>query len=523
MRNAGHEELGGGGWGVRTPVRAGEGVRRLAWPALVALTALAAVVPLWSSAFLPFQDAPQHVAAVRVLADYGNPAFAFQRWFEIDLRQSQYLGFYLPAAALAKLVGPQAACRLALTLVALALPAAFWLLLRSFGRDGRLAVFAPAAFHTVPLYMGFFNFVASVPAAIAALALVERELRTPSRVRAVVLAVAAAALFWLHPSAVAFVLGAAAVLAVTAGLPFRRMARALLPLVPAAALLLGWVAVAHAARADAEGSRPFWQPFREQLLDVGRFGNVLIDHSDELFVLAMVAVWFAAAVLRGERARPERWWRLPAVAALLFAAYLVTPVGLGNAWYIHTRALPFLALLTVASTVLARRRLTAGLLAAAAALQIAYAGRLVAAYRAFDSEADRDSLERVLRDTEPGHRLVSLIFERRSRVFQFDPYMHFGMYYEVERGGRARYNFAEVPWTPIRFRADALPVPEPPNWFFHPERFDSLRHASDAEYVLTRAEPSAPGRPFELVERAGPWSLYARWREGRSAVIHPGP
>jgi hypothetical protein len=52
---------------------------------------------------------------------------------------------------------------------------------------------------------------------------------------------------------------------------------------------------------------------------------------------------------------------------------------------------------------------------------VAYAGRLVAAYRAFDSEADRDSLERVLRDTEPGHRLVSLIFERRSRVFQFDP------------------------------------------------------------------------------------------------------
>jgi len=181
----------------------------------------------------------------------------------------------LPAAALAKLVGPQTACRIVLTLVVFGLPAACWLLLRAFDRDTRLSVFAPAAFHTVPLYMGFFNFVASVPVAIAAVALVERELRAPSRGRAVLLAAAAAALFWLHPSAV----------------------------------------------------------------------------------------------------------------------------------------------------------------------------------------ADRASFEQVLRAAEPGRRLVSLMFQQRSRWFQFDPYMQFGMCYEVERGGRARYNFAEVPWTPIRFRSDAPPVP----------------------------------------------------------------
>src|SRR5712664_372383 len=272
MRNADRGEMGGGE--VRTVVPVG-GVRRLAWPAAVALVAVAAAVPLWSSTFLPFQDAPQHVAAVRVLADYGDATFGFQRWFEVDLRRSQYLGFYLPAAALAKLVGPQAACRIVLTLIVFALPAACWLLLRSFGRDTRLSVFAPAAFHTVPLYMGFFNFVISVPVAIAAVALVERELGAPSRSRAVLLAAIAAALFWLHPSAVAFVLGAAAVLAVTAGNPRPRMARAMAPLVPACALFAGWAALAHPARPDAGGDRPFWQPFREQLLDVGRLGNVL--------------------------------------------------------------------------------------------------------------------------------------------------------------------------------------------------------------------------------------------------------
>ena len=192
MRNAGEGELGG--CAVAPVLLPSGGLRRLAWPALIALTAVAAAVPLWSSTFLPFQDAPQHLAAVRVLADYADRTFAFQRWFTVDLQRSQYLGFYLPAAALAKVVGPQAACRILLTLLALALPAASWLLLRSFGRDGRLAIFAPAAFHTVPLYMGFFNFVASVPVAIAAVALIERELRAPARPRTVLLTLTASAL-----------------------------------------------------------------------------------------------------------------------------------------------------------------------------------------------------------------------------------------------------------------------------------------------------------------------------------------
>ena len=54
--------------------------------------------------------------------DYHTPSFGFDRWFQIDLARLQYLGFYLPAAALAKVFGPDAACRMVLSLMALALP-----------------------------------------------------------------------------------------------------------------------------------------------------------------------------------------------------------------------------------------------------------------------------------------------------------------------------------------------------------------------------------------------------------------
>ena len=164
--------------------------QELVWPLLVALATAAAVAPFWASELLPYQDAPEHIAAVRVLADYHTPGFAFEKWFELDLGRLQYLGFYLPAAALAKLTGPVVAVKLMLSLIAIATVAAFWMFLGTFGRDRRLAVLAPAVLHTTPLYLGFFNFVESIPVALAVVALTERELRGPTLRRGIVLGIA---------------------------------------------------------------------------------------------------------------------------------------------------------------------------------------------------------------------------------------------------------------------------------------------------------------------------------------------
>src|SRR5438128_9472969 len=63
VRNAGEGELGG--CAVAPVLLPSGGLRRLALPALIAMTAVSAEVPLWFSSFLPVQDAPQHLAAVR--------------------------------------------------------------------------------------------------------------------------------------------------------------------------------------------------------------------------------------------------------------------------------------------------------------------------------------------------------------------------------------------------------------------------------------------------------------------------
>ena len=344
----------------------------LVWPLLVALATAAAIAPFWASELLPYQDGPQHVAAVRVLADYHSPGFAFDRWFELDLGRLQYLGFYLPAAAIAKVTGPDAAVRIMLSLIAVATSAAFWMLLGAFGRDRRLAVFAPAVFHTTPLYLGFFNFIESIPLALTLLALTERELRRPALGRAAVMGIGGAALLWLHPSALAFALGGSGVLAITSAEPRRRMARALAPYLPALLLLGAWTLQALASR-DGPGAPartpPHWLGLKYQVLDLLRYGNVLAGTWDECFVLALVALFGALIAVR-PRAGNERAWRLPLLAALSLAAYMVAPFDIGYMGYIHTRALPFLVLLAIASPPIAQGRKTAAILIAVVALQI---------------------------------------------------------------------------------------------------------------------------------------------------------
>ena len=484
--------------------------QELVWPLLVALSTAAAVVPFWASALLPYQDAPQHIAAVRVLADYHAPGLRFDHWFQLDLGRLQYLGFYLPAAAIAKVTGADVAVRVMLSAIAFATSAAFWMFLGAFGRDRRLAVLAPVVLHTTSLYMGFFNFVESIPLALVVVALAERELRAPSWRRAACMAIAAAALLWLHPSALAVALGMATVLALTSGESRRRIGRALLPLLPAVLLLCAWAVQALATRdgpGHAASTPPRWLGLRLQVLDLLRFGNVLAGKSDEVFILALTAL-FVAAVLVKSRPRIERGWRIPLLAALALAGYFALPFEMGYMGYIHTRAMPFIVLLVIASPAIAPGRKTGALLAAVVAVHLVYETRLAAAYRAFDREAQIADLQQVLRAAEPGKSLIALLMGTSSRVVQFQAYLHFAAYYEVQRGGRARYNFAETPWTPVRYRPGTEPVPLTRSWEVHPQDLDVDKAVADEDYVLVRA-PGPEPRGFTLVERSGVWSLYA--------------
>jgi hypothetical protein len=458
-----------------------------------------------------------------MLSQNGAAAMVTRPWFRVEFAGAQYSGFYVPALLLARIVGADVAIRILLTISALLLPAAAWVLLRSFGRDPRLAVFAPVLFHTAPLYIGVYNFVAAVPIAVLAIALIERQLHAPTWRRGVVVALLAVALLYLHPSGLVIAIGAAVALAFTA--PERKISRALAPLVPACALLAMWAVRPPPATPAAAGvvpPRACWQSPIEQVHDLLKFANVVAGRWDEIYVAALALIWIAIVRARGPKTVPRRAWRLPLLAGGLLAAYLVAPVDIGYIAYIHLRAVPFLALFAICSPLVAQTRRTAALLATVVAMHAVYGAKLATVYRAFDREAQPAELEQVLSSVERGRRVISLILDKKSKIVHFEPYLHFGMYYQVVRGGRVRFNFGELPWMPVRFRDP--PQRFPLHWEIFPGSFDWRVARHDADFVFVRtADPNgdAADSPEPGPEFADGWEL--REREGKWEVFEPAP
>src|SRR5215204_5734909 len=120
--------------------------------------ALMSVLPLWLVRHPPLQDLPQHLAAIRVLSDYGSAELGFKHWFLLSLGSTQYLSYYLAAWLLALPFGVVLANKLLLSAAIIGLPYALRSLLRALDRDQDLALFAFPLTYNAHLVLGFFNF-----------------------------------------------------------------------------------------------------------------------------------------------------------------------------------------------------------------------------------------------------------------------------------------------------------------------------------------------------------------------------
>ena len=100
------------------------------------------LAPIWSVAFPPLLDYPNHLARSFVLAHLHDPAFTFSRFFRADWGAYPYLGMDASLAVLGRLFPIETAGRVFLSLCALALPAAAWFFLRQVnpGEDATAAV-----------------------------------------------------------------------------------------------------------------------------------------------------------------------------------------------------------------------------------------------------------------------------------------------------------------------------------------------------------------------------------------------
>jgi hypothetical protein len=516
---------------------------RAAFGWVFAALAAGCVFPLFYVRYPPVQDLPQHVATVRVLADFGDPALGFARYFTVDLLRTQYLAYYLCAQLLAQVMDVELACKLLIAASLAAAPLAARGLLESLGKDGRLALLLFPLTYNAHLVLGFLNFLAAIPLLLYGLTLAVRERRTPAPRRAVALALLAVVTFYTH--VVPFAVLALGVVLVACARDLRRFARGVLPLLPAAIAALIWLAQSPAGQATWTAARgtdaarkPFFMPAEQAWAETPRWltdvlgGGVGLDLLYAWLALIALSLLLAAAEriarLRGAAPSPAApdalsrslALRLALLAPLCAALYFVSPTSYDWIWPIAQR-FPLLAAVFLVVALPGFRIGKSLLLVLAIALGAAsshYAGK---AFAAFEREEVGD-FDRALEQLPGGQRVVGLIFDRGSRHVAFSPFIHFVAYYQARKGGAVMFSFAEFPQSPFRFREDNRPPRVPPRWEWLPQRVRPRTELGFYDYALVRGGPGAiarGGSGFTPAYRGERWSVWKRSPGASSSTI----
>lgn len=497
--------------------------------ALLAVAALAQVIPLFTVEVLPFTDVPEHLAVMASLRHWFDPAFGIAETYELALGRSQYLLYHLLGAGLSFVVSVDTANRLLLAAAGLAQPFAARALLRALGRDERLAVFAVPLFWNRALVIGFLPFVASLPVLLFALALAVRELGERNVRRRRGLAVLAVALFYLHASAAMLLVTISIALAALAAWtePGTLRARAafaarrvswLAPTLVVGGLfsVLGRITLRGASLAD-EGEIGRITALRSVRAFSLWAHDVFRSHTDEACAIGYWAAFLVLLVVsarrRGGGGRAARMAWVPFLCVL--ALYFLVPFRVGAAAMLNVRMAPVLALFAILPLDVAPGRAPRAALAGVFVVAFVTAANAAVETRALVRE-EAAGVTALFAHTRPGSRLVSLPFDAGSGRVHFPPFIHMGAYHRVVHGGVASYSFSELAHWPLHYREGHAPPTKPQSfWSLNPCLYRNAEDGPYYDYVLVkgRVDPfrdAPPGPVFRFVDQVKDFRLYAK-------------
>ena len=493
------------------------------------------VLPLWVVRFPPMVDYPQQLALSAILRWYSDPVRRFRETYELALWTPHGL-FKLLTAGLSWVLPINGAGKLVVSASLLGVGVAALALCRRAGRPGWYALLALALTYNTVFYWGFVDNLLAVPLALGGVAmadaLFERSVDRPFGWRPWLALAGVCVLFYtVHLQFLLLFAGMVGWIAICRRPPWRRLALWLSALVPGVAACLAVMAygvlrtpvgVISEYERRMRSAPPFRLPVTAKLL---RLPDLLFGpYPDRTgwVLLGLVAATAILAILFRERSpSPDLLFRarFATLAGWLALLYLILPEFRGG-YLIAGRVAPFAAMMGVIAlppTVPERRRLVAALVAVVVACQFV---QTLSSFLRFREESA--GLEELLAGTAPGENLGGLIFARQSASWRgMAVYLHFPAYYQVEKGGRVLFSFAELFQTSARFRPgrswDGL-LREWNDW--NPRLFDYGRHGGRFRYFLVRGTPADvtaafggdPARLGLTGRRAEEWWLFERPR-----------
>ena len=478
--------------------------------------AIVASAPAWVVRHPPLEDLPFHVATLRVVHSYGDPAFGFQRDFFLNLTGTQYALYYIVGSLLAYVLGVAHASVAMMCLYLGGTVLAMRALLQAIGKDERLCLFVVPLVVNTMFVFGLLPFMCGMPLMLLALAATVRHNEEPTRGRGVALGVIAVALFYAHvvPYAIFGV-------AFAALFPWTRPSRwlgAALPVVPSLGAVAWWIALSSQGKQSAGAlSQAFNHP--PLIESMARFPQWSIDvfrdstdewHAIALGVLALVAIGLSQGDRDRTRPVARALWVIPVVCTVM---YFSTGSMLGDVWLFSERfPVPLLMSLVPLLRMPAGAR---GWLVTGLALVLAVSSTVNVCQHFIRFERDEvGDFDDALAVIPPDRRVAGLMYDKGSALINDVPFLHFVSYYQAEKGGLVQFSNAGALYWPVRWKEGHYPPPGARprlRWEWTPEQVTFGELYPYYDYVLVRGYGfSPPAGTFHPVYRGSKWSVYAR-------------
>ena len=477
------------------------------------LLTVASLWPLWATRFLPMQDYPQHLFLAHVTATFQDPSLNWQEFYRVDLGFRPYMLWYLTVKLLAgvfetEVIGKIVFSLYILLITLLALDA------RRLARPGFLPwgalLLYPFAFNQM-YFMGFANYILSLPLLFLALLDLDRLACRLSAGKLARQAIFCTLLFLNHPYSVLVYIVLAAIWA----LVDRSRSESLSMLLPPGALCLFftlWFLTQH-----GPSSAPMALPWKVTWWPLdGSWTYYLLQFTGMRWTggprWLTVLLWGLALLPfllfwhRSGRDDPA-WRRLAALYLATVAGVTFLPFWMGYYAYFNLRMAPVsyfaLALLFCRIPVPSR----AGLALACVVLALLIGS--IQTQKAVAREAE--TIVPVLAAARQNALILPLIFDAASKtidsLFFYQMHSHEPDYYHLLVGGGATPSLFPNAMMPVQYRPGLhLPYPETVLDFSWKE------HGAFYDYLLVRQAPGRLRRQLsgscELVASSGPWCLF---------------
>lgn len=323
---------------------------------VLAMLAVALLLPIWTVHYVPLVDYPNHLAGAFVLAHLKDPAFHFSRFYSADWNTYPYLAMDWILVGLQTLFSIDVAGRLLLSLAALGVPAAAWFFLRRANPgEETLAFWALLIAENLYFFQyGFINMQLSLALCLVALGLWVSYLERPRWPAWSLLLLLTTTLYFTH------LMGfGVAGLVMTAYAVFARR--------PLRQILLSWALFVPGAlfflHSQAQLHSPWQMQFRGLGAKVSGLLSLVVGASPAIDFLTLAAI-VVAAVVACSGNRELRWNRAwLAAAGALFLLYWIFPAKYAQGMNADRRLLPFLFVIALAGARVGRRGKQLALLA----------------------------------------------------------------------------------------------------------------------------------------------------------------